>query len=267
MFQDNTTENGLVYVTSSILPAVHAFSTRFGGVSTGEFASMNFSTTRGDSRENVRENYTRWCALFGAGPDDCCITDQVHGNHVQVVGEKDRHVCLEDLPYEADGLVTGTKNLPIFCFTADCVPVLLYDKEGKSAGAIHCGWKSSVKDILRVALEEMQKFGTKPENVCAALGPAIGRCCFETDRDVPDAIHAYLRGDTEGLWTVRPDGKYMVDLRAANARRLMQLGVKKENIDCSEECTMCHPEKFWSARYTNRAGIKRGILAAGIVLR
>ena len=267
MFRDHKTENGIVYSASSLLPAMHAFSTRYGGVSMGGFASMNFSTTRGDSRENVRENYTRWCALFGAGPDDCCITDQVHGNHIQVVGDADRHVCLADLPYQADGLVTGTKNLPIFCFTADCVPVLLYDGEERSAGAVHCGWKSSVKDILGVALEEMAKFGTKPEKIVAAIGPSIGKCCFETDRDVPDAIDRWLGGDTDGLWTVRADGKYMVDLRAANARRLQQLGVKAENIDISEECTMCHPEKFWSARYTNRAGTVRGILAAGIVLR
>jgi copper oxidase (laccase) domain-containing protein len=80
----------------------------------------------------------------------------------------------------------------------------------------------------------MESLGARAENICAALGPAIGRCCFETDDDVPQAIEEYLGGDTEGLFDRRADGKTMVDLRAANARRLVQLGLKAENIDISD---------------------------------
>lgn len=267
VFKENRTENGLVYLSSSVIPAFHAFSTRYGGVSKNGFETMNLGSNRGDDREDVRENYTRWCALFGAGRDDCCVTNQVHGKKIDIVTEKDRHVCLSPRTGEADGLVTGEKNLPIFCFTADCVPVILCDRQERAAGAVHCGWKSSVQDILKEAVTAMETFGAAPEEICAALGPAIGRCCFETDKDVPDAITAYLGGDTEGIWTIREDGKYLVDLRKANARRLMQLGLREENIDISEECTFCSHEKFWSARYTGRHGQVRGNLAAGIVLR
>ena len=91
----------------------------------------------------------------------------------------------------------------------------------------------------------------------------IGRCCFETDDDVPEAIEKYLDGETEGLFDRRADGKTMVDLRAANARRLLQLGLREENIDISDECTFCSHEKYWSHRYTKG---NRGSQAAVIVL-
>lgn len=242
--------NGIVYMTSSKIKMRHAFTTRFGGVSTGELASLNLGSNRGDDPENVRENWTRVCALFGVGPDDCAITKQVHKNDVKIVTNADKHVCLASVPYEADGIVTAEKGLPVWCFVADCVPVLLCDDVNGVAGAVHCGWRSSVTDILRNAIEQMEKLGAKRENICAAIGASIGKCCFETDRDVPDAIETYLSGDTEGLWTVRGDGKYMVDLRAANARRLVQLGVKPENIDIFTECTYCSHDKYWSHRYS-----------------
>lgn len=261
-FTDNN-KNGLIYVTSSVIPLRHAFTTRFGGVSRGMFESLNLGSNRGDDPQAVRENYTRLCALMGAGPDDCAVTQQVHGNVVRIVDERDRHVCMSHVPYEADGIVTAVKGLPIMCFVADCVPVLLCDEERKTAAAVHCGWKSSVADILGEAVGKMVSLGAKPEKIHAAMGAAIGRCHFETDRDVPDAIERYLSGDTAGLIDLRPDGKYMVDLRGANARRLIQLGVKEENIDISQECTVCSNEKYWSHRYTKG---NRGSQAAAIVL-
>jgi len=265
MFTEET-KNGIPYMRSTLIPAFHAFSTRYGGVSRGEFSSMNFGSARGDAPESVLENYRRWSALFGVEPERCCVTKQVHGNRVRLVTAADRHIPMTPVPYEVDGLVTGEKNLPVFCFTADCVPVLLWDAEGKAAAAVHCGWKSSVADILKNTVETMASLGTEPQNIRAALGPAIGACCFETDRDVPDAVDRYLSGDTEGVWVLRPDGKYLVDLRLANKRRLLQLGVPEQGIDVSEECTVCSHEKYWSARYCAKHGVQRGSLCAGIVL-
>ena len=129
--------------------------------------------------------------------------------------------------------------------------------------AVHCGWRSSVGDILGEALKQLRSLGAAPEELCAAIGPAIGRCCFETDDDVPEAITAWLKGDTAGLFVRRPDGKTLVDLRAANARRLQQLGVPARQIDISEECTYCSHDKYWSHRYTHG---QRGGQAAAIVL-
>ena len=262
MFLENN-KNGLIYMSSDKIGAMHAFTTRHGGVSEGIFASFNLGSNRGDEPEKVRENYRRLCELFGVGIDDCAVTKQVHENVVRIVTMADKHVCMSAVPYEADGIVTAEKGLPIICMVADCVPVLLWDEEEHAIGAIHCGWRSSVGDILKNAIDAMVSLGAKPEKIHAAIGASIGRCCFETDDDVPDAIEVYLGGDTEGLFDRRADGKTMVDLRAANARRLIQLGLKEENIDISTECTYCSHDKYWSHRYTKG---NRGSQAAVIVL-
>ena len=256
-------ENGLIYMRSTVIPLKHAFTTRYGGVSKGYLESLNLISNHGDEPENIRENFRRAAALFDAGPDDCAVTKQVHGNTVRTVTGADRHLCLSPVPYEADGIVTAVPGLPLFCFTADCVPVLLCDAEAGVIGAVHCGWRSSAGDILKNAIDAMCVLGADPGRVSAAIGPAIGACCFETDDDVPEAITAYLAGDTKGLFVRRPDGKTMVDLRGANARRLRQLGVPDGQIDVSEECTFCSHEKYWSHRYTKG---KRGGQAAAIAL-
>ena len=254
--------DGLVYMTSSVLPVRHAFTTRFGGVSEGIFASLNLGSNIGDPQENVAENYRRVCALMGVSPDEAAVTKQVHGADVRVVTKADRHPVGAEVPYTADGIVTGEKGLPLFCFTADCTPVLLYDPDAAVAAAVHCGWRSSVADILGSAIGKMRLLGASPERIRAALGPSIGGCCFETDADVPDAVDAWI-GPGQDAWRKRDDGKYLVDLRKANAIRLLSLGLLLERIDISEECTMCSHDKYWSHRYTRG---KRGVQCACIVL-
>ncbi len=256
-------ENGLIYMSSSVIAVKHAFTTRYGGVSEGIFSSLNLGSNRGDDPEAVRENYRRVCALMGAGIDDAAVTRQVHGTAVRIVTEEDRHVCLSHVPYEADGIVTAVRGMPLMCFTADCVPALLCDGEAGVIAAVHCGWRSSVGDILKNAVEAMESLGAARGRICCALGPAIGRCCFETDDDVPQAVARYLGGETGGLFVRRADGKTLVDLRAANKRRLTQLGLREENVDLSGECTVCSHDKYWSHRYTKG---RRGSQAAAIVL-
>ena len=255
--------NGCVYMTSDKISAKHMFTTRIGGVSSGVWESWNFGENRGDDPECVRENYRRAGEIFSCTADDFVVTKQVHEIEVREAKDSDRHCIGTQVPYKADGLVTKEKNLPLMIYIADCVPVLLHDPEAEVIAAVHCGWKSSVADILGVAVGKMVKLGAKPENIRAAIGESIGACCFECDDDVPEAVCKYLGGDTAGLLVKKPNGKTHVDLRGANRRRLLQLGLKEENIDVSDECTMCTPEKYWSHRGTN--GV-RGSMAAVIVL-
>ena len=255
-------QDGLVFMTSSVLSVRHAFTTRFGGVSEGIFASLNLGSNIGDPQKNVAENYRRVCALMGAGPDDAAVTKQVHEAEVRIVTKEDQHPVGAEVPYVADGIATKEKGMPLFCFTADCTPVLLHDPEASVAAAVHCGWRSSVADILGNAIEKMTLLGASPEHIRAALGPAIGGCCFETDADVPKAIDAWIGPDRD-VYRKRDDGKYLVDLRKANALRLLSLGLLPGHIDISDECTMCSHDKYWSHRYTHG---KRGVQCACIVL-
>lgn len=255
---------GVVYMTAPTIPVRHGFSTRWGGVSQGSLESLNLGENRGDAEENVRENYRRFLEAVGIPPQNPCFTKQVHENNVLIVTDADRRELFTPFMYEADGIVTNRRGLPLMCFTADCVPVLLCDDAAGVVGAVHCGWRSTVKDILRVAVERMSELGATPKNIRAAIGPAIEICCFETDREVPDAVESLLSGDTEGAYFEVPGtGKYMVDLKEVCRRRLTQLGVREENISLSDECTCCNSDKYWSHRATHG---ERGSQAAVIML-
>ncbi len=262
MFKEQKFEN-CIYMTSDKLSARHIFTTRYGGVSTGACASWNFGENRGDDPQCVRENYRLAGEIMSCGADDFVVTRQVHEATVLNASDADRHTLGTPVPYSADGLVTAEKNLPLMIYIADCVPVLMHDPVAEVIAAVHCGWKSSVADILGVAVGKMIELGAKPENIHAAIGASIGKCCFECDDDVPEAVRRYLGGDAEDLLEKKPNGKTHVDLRGANERRLLQLGLKRENIDVSCECTMCMQDKYWSHRGTK--GI-RGSMAAAIVL-
>ncbi len=266
MFREENS-SGMTFMCSDVIPYRHAFTTRFGGVSSGYLSSLNLIDHHGDSAANIRENFRRVAEWMGSGADECAVTSQVHGNTVRIVGSEDRHVCMSRVPYQADGIVTAVPGMPLFCFTADCVPVLLCDPEAAVAAAVHCGWRSSVSDILGNAVAAMTSLGAAPERICAAIGPAIGKCCFETDDDVPDAVSGWLGGDQEDLFVRNPAGhsagKTLVDLRGANRRRLLQLGLLPGRIDVSEECTFCSHDKYWSHRYT---GGLRGGQGACIVI-
>ena len=225
-FTENT-QHGCVYMTSDKISARHMFTTSIGGVSKGVFASWNLGVNRGDDDAALRENYRLAGEIMGCNADDFVVTKQVHGRIVYLATESDRCHVGSDKQIECDGFVTNVRGLPLMIYIADCVPVLLHDPEAYVAAAVHCGWKSSVQDILGAAVER------------------------------------YLGGETEGLFEKKPNGKTHVDLRGANARRLLQLGLKRDNIDVSDECTMCLPDKYWSHRATD--GV-RGSMAAAIVL-
>lgn len=250
-FTEHTAPNGVLYLTAPTIARRHAFTTRVGGVSTGDQAGLNLSVHKDGSFQNVSENYRLLGEAAGIDLTRLVRTKQVHGNTVRTVTAADVYDLSVEVPYEADGLVTNEPGVALICYTADCVPVLLCDDAHGVIAAVHCGWRSSVRDILRVALEAMAALGAKPETTAAAIGPAISRCCFEVGGEVIDAVGAYLGGDTAGLWGPSGgEGKYLLDLKAANARRLTQLGIPAASVAVSGDCTFCLPEKYWSHRYT-----------------
>jgi len=254
-------DTGPVYLTAPNISAAHAFTTRLGGVSAGVYASWDLGENRGDDPAAVRENYRLLKETLGIR-GGLVFSRQVHGDAIRVAAERDRREPYEPLPYEADGLITDVPGLPLIIFTADCVPVLLHDPVRGAVGAVHAGWRGAVADIAGKAVRMMaDAFGCDPADVRAAIGPAIGPCCFETGPEVPAAVWALL-GSEERI-TPRGNDKYMVDLPGVVADTLAAAGLSRAHIENCGECTKCLHEKYWSHRYT--AGI-RGSQASVIML-
>lgn len=261
-------ENGVVFFQSELLAqagAAHGFSTRLGGVSKGIFSSLNLGHARGDDREAVLENYRRFCAATGTDVERLVFTKQVHKDDIQVVTAEDAGKGLyRPRGWEVDGLVTDTPGLPLVIFSADCLPVLLYDPVRRAIGACHCGWRGTALGIAKKTAETLcREFGSDPKDILAAIGPGISRCCFETHRDVPDAMLAALGEAARPAIDELGGGKFKVDCKAINRTWLLQAGLSPEHIEISDQCTCCHPDLFWSHR---KVGQARGSLAAVIQL-
>ncbi len=241
----------------------HAFTTRLGGVSEGDLASMNIGTRRGDPSENVAKNYEILGSALGFAPERAVLTRQTHTDIVLPVDSRHHGTGLSKLDLTpCDGLVTNTPGTALVVFTADCTPILLFDPVTGAVGAVHAGWRGTAAAIAAKAVAEMTRsFGCRPEDIRAAIGPNIGQCCFETDGDVPEAMVSSL-GDGV-LGAIRREGKkYYVNLKEINRQILAKAGVTK--VEISELCTACNTRLFWSHR---RMGASRGSQGAVILCK
>lgn len=259
-----TQKNGqLEYLTAEGIAAPHCFTTRLGGVSQGHLQSLNIGTSRGDAPENVLENYRRLGSSLGFDIHNLVLSRQTHSDIVHVVTEKDRGAGLFAPPLpDCDALITNTPGIALVVFTADCTPILFWDTQTGSVGAAHAGWRGTASGIAARVVEAMgREYGSKPENIRAAIGPNIGYCHFETDEDVPQAMRAAFGPDAEA-WITSNGEKYFLDLKAINRLVLNRAGV--ETVEMSDACTVCQCERFWSHRVTK--GL-RGSQGAIIVCR
>ncbi|WP_022762522.1 peptidoglycan editing factor PgeF [Butyrivibrio sp. AD3002] len=252
-------------IKSSIISYPHGFSTRTGGVSEGIFESLNLGMNRGDDPENVKENYHRFLKSCGIEAEEFVCGQQVHGNNVMIVGkEHARKPYGYDELFQADGYVTAGSGVPLVIFIADCIPLLMADEEAGVVAAVHSGWRSTVQDIEREAVNKMLSLGATKDHIKACIGPAIGRCCFEVGEEVIEEVNSLLEGDAADLYNRKDNGKFMLDLKGVVKRSMLNTGLSEKNIDIIEDCTMCMPHKYWSHRYT---GGNRGSQAAIIMKR
>lgn len=251
-------------LTSALIACPHGFSTRTGGVSEGDFASLNLGMNRGDHPSRVSENWNRFLAAVGIGQRTFVCGHQVHGNIVHIASRDDlRPAYGAGELIKADGYVTRERKVPLAIFTADCVPLLLHDPVNGVIGALHCGWRSTVSDIEKNAIVKMTALGAKPGEIRAAIGPAIEQCCFEVGAEVIAAAGALIGEAAAARFTQQHGDKFLLDLKGVVRERLLLLGVMSEHIDLVGACTMCHPETYWSHRV---AGGERGSQASVIML-
>lgn len=259
-----TIQNGaLEYITSPNIAVPHCFTTRCGGASGGYLGSLNLGAHRGDTMENVAKNYAILANALQFSPDKLVLANQIHTDIVRVVTGEDCVGSLSHRDYpECDALVTNTPGVTLAVFTADCTPILFYDPQTGAVGAAHAGWRGTAAGIAAKTVDAMvAAFGCRRENIRAAIGPNIGTCCFETDRDVPDAMCAALGSEADPF--IHANGsKYHVDLKGINALWLRRSGVT--NVEISTDCTACSPDRFWSHRIT---GGQRGSQAGVIVCK
>ena len=218
-------------------------STRLGGVSTGETATLNLGFNKKDTRENVIENYNIICSSLGIDYKKLVLSNQVHENKVKIIISDDcgKGITKESDIIGIDAFVCDEKNVPFVIFCADCVPVFFLDTKKKVAGLAHSGWRSTVKNISGEVIKTMTaNFGSDASDIICAIGPSIGQCCFEVDNDVAmmfDKRFIKKRGE-----------KYHIDLWSVIISQLNDAGINEDNITLANICTCCNGDEFFSNR-------------------
>jgi polyphenol oxidase len=259
---------------------VHGFSTRPGGVSdvNGEKV-LNLGAVEWDSRENVEENKRRFQSALGA-PDLTLVSlHQIHSDVVRTFDFAPAEQC------KGDASATNRPGLLLGIRTADCAPVLIVDPKKRVVAAVHAGWRGTLQRIVTKAIGQLQmQFGSRPQDLLAAIGPTIGGCCYEVGTEVAAAFTAQFPNAPEFFDELRtgdepnplqwlnmmppghqpPPNKVRLDLSRANRSQLLEAGLRPQNIHISGLCTACHPELLFSYR---KEGSRSGRLLSVIGIR
>lgn len=266
------TKNGVTWLSFPALENTglvkHAFSTRLGGVSRGVYSTMNFSFTRGDDPEAVRENYRRMAKALDVDMERMVLTWQTHTTNVRTVcAEDEGKGIVKDRDYrDVDGLITDRPGVTLATFFADCVPLYFVDTKHRAIGLSHSGWRGTVNRMGEVTLKAMNReYGTEPEDVVSCIGPSICQDCYEVGPEVAETFaDAFDKKYHETLFYEKPNGKFQLNLWEANRIILMEAGVPADQISVTDICTHCNPELLFSHR---TAAEKRGNLCAFLCLK
>jgi polyphenol oxidase len=278
---------------------VHGFSTRPGGASKLEILRdgrkvtekvLNLGFTDWDTRATVLSNRKNFLAAVGASKMRLVALRQIHSDiahRVDSAKSIESQGSSPEVPLQGDALFTREPGVLLAIQTADCIPILLADTKRRAIAAIHAGWRGTLHRIAEKTLGRMQmEFGTRPQDVVAALGPGIGQCCYEVGADVakefqaqfPNArdwfegpFDALASGENDPNWlpwlTMRPPGhpqpppRVRLDLLAANRAILAGAGVLTENIATSGFCTACRTDLFFSYRRERTTGRLMAVIA------
>jgi purine-nucleoside/S-methyl-5'-thioadenosine phosphorylase / adenosine deaminase len=237
-------------------PFAHGFLGRLGGVSAGPYATLNLGTTIGDEPAALAENWRRVRGHAAAGTTFARPV-QTHGNWVHAVTAANAH----ERP-EGDGMVTASAGVAVAVLTADCVPVLLADESRGVVGALHAGWRGTIANIARAGVVAMTRLGAAPGSIRAALGPSIGPCCFEVDRELAERFAREIAGAARHARPGRP-GKAYLDLRAIVRDQLIAAGLNAGMIQSVGPCTGCESASFFSRRAAGGAltGLQMSFIA------
>jgi YfiH family protein len=278
-----TSANGLTVLQVSAFNKfpwlVHGFSTLPGGVSPlhGNHV-LNLGFSEWDTRENVQKNRRLFQSAMGAEDLTLVALQQFHSDVVCAFSSAPQE------SFRGDASISNTPNLLFGVQTADCVPILLVDPANRAVAAVHAGWRGTLRRIVEKTIGAMgMQFGTRPHGLLAAVGPAIGGCCYEVGTEVAAAFASQFAqapawfdelrtGDEPNplQWLNQfppghqpPPKNVRFDLRKANGTQLMAAGVAAGNIFVSDLCTACRPDLLFSYR-KNGSATGRMMAAIGI---
>lgn len=234
---------------------VHAFLNRRGGVSAGSFAGLNFSCREGDRPEDVASNWRLLTDAFNLDLSQIVLMRQMHGDRIVTIDSNEPEITTTSPspPVEAhvcDALVTNRTEIAIGVKTADCVPLFLVDRIKRVIGVVHAGWRGTALNVAGQAVDVfVERFSSQPGDILAAIGPAIGPCCYEVDATVYEALNAYaVARRTPFVHPGVSKDRWMLDLALVNRYQLEQRAVPAENIFSGSHCTSCRSDIFFSHR-------------------
>jgi YfiH family protein len=208
--------------------------------------SFSLALHTGEDHEKIINNRKNLSRLLETdNPLHYIAANQTHSDHIKVIQKKESKgwTSLKDTVENCDALITDTENVMLSILTADCVPILLYDKTRKVIAAIHAGWKGTKAQIAAKTVQKMiEVFGSDPKNIIAGIAPSIGSCCYEVGEDV--AKHFF---DSPKAFTKKGE-KYMLNLPFLNEQQLIGAGLVSTHIEMSHICTSCEVDRFFSYR-------------------
>ena len=225
----------------------HGFFGRRGGVSTGQYESLNVGAGSQDSPTNITENRARVAQSLGTTEPKLLSLSQIHSTEVLIVDAP-----FSGTPPKADGLVTKTPGLAISALSADCGPVLFYDPKSHIIGACHAGWRGALAGVTTETIRAMESLGAARENIHAVLGPCISQDSYEVGHEFRDTFAAENEAH-DRFFKLGPNRKPHFDLKRFILAKLRKDGLTK--IDALPDCTYAQPDDYFSYRYNTHNGI------------
>lgn len=250
----------------------HAVFSRLGGYSEAPYQGMNLVTSTGDEPGRVERNRRLASATLGLPLAGARV---MHGAEALVITRDDLPSLADDessawidwlRAHPADALVTDVPGFALFLAFGDCAPVLLCDPTRRVVALVHAGWRGTAQGIIGRTLDVMrERFGTRPVEVLAGVGPAIGACCYEVSAEVPAVFAAAAPSVADTAWFERlPDDRLFLDVARSNVGQLLVAGVPDAQIERSGFCTGCRTDLFYSHRREPKPSGRFGV---GIGLR
>jgi len=279
-----TAENGIGFLQVPAFYAlpwlIHGFSTSQGGISPLNGAKvLNLGFTEWDARQNVQKNRKLFQSALAADAFSLVSLKQFHSDVVCDFSSAPKEPC------SGDASISNTPNLLLSVQTADCVPILLLDPKKRAVAAVHAGWRGTLQRIVEKAIGRMKmEFKSNPSDLLAAIGPAIGGCCYEVGTEVAAAFHSQFANAPDWFDELRtgdepnplqwlnqfppghqpPPKNVRLDLRKANRAQLLAAGLRPQNIFVSDLCTACRPDLLFSYR---KQGSESGRMMSVIGIR